>query len=68
MRDGLVQFVEITGMIRQNEDGRTYYVTADNVSVVEEPTLTWRDLRGYMPDITDGLPVRDYLEGIRGDQ
>lgn len=68
MRDGLLHFVEITGMIRQNEDGRTYYVTADDVSVVEEPTLSWRDLRGYLPDITDGLPVREYLEGIRGDQ
>lgn len=68
MRDGLLQFVEIEGMIRQNEDGRTYYVTADTVSVVEEPTLAWRDLRGYMPEITAGLPVAEYLEGIRGEE
>lgn len=68
MRDGLLQFVEITGMVRQNEDGRTYYLSADDVSVVEEPTLSWRDLRGYMPEITDGLPIGEYLEGIRGEQ
>lgn len=68
MRDGLLQFVEITGMIRQNEDGRTYYVTADDLSIVEEPTLSWRDLRGYMPEITDGLTVREYLERMRGEQ
>lgn len=68
MRDGLLQFVELTGMIRQNEDGRTYYVTADDISVVEEPTISWRDLRGYMPEITDGMPISEYLEGIRGEQ
>lgn len=68
MRDGLLQFVEVEGMVRQNEDGRTYYVTADKVSVVEEPTITWRDLRGYMPEITDGLPIAEYLEDIRGER
>ncbi|WP_029212875.1 hypothetical protein [Arsenicicoccus bolidensis] len=68
MRDGLLQFVEVEGMIRQNEDGRTYYVTAEKVSVVVEPTITWQDLRGYMPEITDGLPIAKYLEGIRGEK
>lgn len=68
MRDGLLQFVEITGMIRQNEDGRAYYVAADAISVVEEPALSWRDLRGYMPEITNGLPISEYLDGIRGEQ
>lgn len=67
MRDGLLQFVEVEGMVRQNEDGRTYYVTADSVTVVEEPSFGWRDLRGSMPEITDGLPVAEYLEGIRGE-
>jgi hypothetical protein len=68
MRDGLLQFVEIVGMIRQNEDGRTYYVTAEDIRVVEEPTLSWRDLRGYMPEITEGLTIAEYLEGVRGEQ
>lgn len=66
MRDGLLEFVEVEGILRQNEDGRTYYVTADDVRVVEEPTLTWRELRGYMPEITEGMTVADYLEAIHG--
>lgn len=68
MRDGLLQFVEVPGMVRQNEDGRTYYVTADDVCVVEEPNLTWQQLRGYMPEITNDLPISEYLEGLRGEQ
>lgn len=68
MRDGLLRFVEITGSIRQNEDGRPYYLNADEVTIIQEPTLDWRNLRGYLPEITNGLPVGEYLEGIRGDQ
>lgn len=66
MRDGLLEFVEVEGTLRQNEDGQTYYITADEVRVVEEPTLTWRELRGYMPEITEGMTVADYLEAIHG--
>ena len=32
----------------------------------EESPVPWEELFGYMPEITDGLPVADYLEGIRG--
>ena len=66
MREGLLQFVEVEGMVRQNEDGRTYYVSAGSVHVVEQPTLSWLDLRGYMPEITNGLTIAEYLEGIHG--
>jgi len=66
MRDALLSFVEVEGMIRQNEDGRTYYVTAESVRTIEQSRLTWRQLRGYMPEITDGLSVADYLEVVRG--
>lgn len=66
MARGLLQFVEVEGMLRQNEDGRTYYVSAETVHVVEQPTLTWRDLFGYMPEITDGISISEYLEGIHG--
>jgi len=68
MREGLLQFVEVEGMIRQNEDGHTYYITADTVRAVDEPTISWRDLRGYMPEITDGLPIAEYLESVRGEE
>lgn len=31
-----------------------------NVRVVEESPVPWEELFGYMPEITDGLPVADY--------
>ena len=67
MRDGLLQFVEVEGVIRQNEDGRTYYITAEKVRVVDAPSLSWRELRGFMPEITEGLSISEYLEGVRGE-
>lgn len=66
MRDSLLQFVEVEGMVRQNDDGGTYYVFADAVRVIEEPAISWRDLQGYLPEITEGLTVGEYLEHIRG--
>lgn len=68
MRTGLLEFVEVEGMLRQNEDGRTYYITADDVRVVERPTLSWQDLYGLMPDLTEGLTVGEYLDGIHGEE
>lgn len=68
MAAGLLEFVEVEGMLRQNDDGRTYYITAENVRVIEEPQLSWRDLRGYMPELTEGLTVAEYLEDIRGEE
>ena len=68
MRDGLLEFVEVEGMVRQNDDGRIYYVTAEQVRLVETPTMSWRDLRGAMPEITGGQTVAEYLEGVHGDE
>lgn len=68
MRVGLLQFVEVEGTVRQNEDGRIYYVTADDIRVVESETASWAELYGYMPEITDGMTVTDYLEAIRGEE
>lgn len=67
MREGLLQFVEIEGMVRQNDEARTYYVAADSVRVVEEPTISWRELRGLMPDLTGDMSTAEYLESIRGE-
>lgn len=67
MAGGLLQFVEIDGMVRQNEDGRNYYIRADEVHVLNEHVPSWRELRGSIPDITDGLTVDEYLEAIRGE-
>lgn len=68
MREGLLQFVEIEGTVRQNEDGRNYYVSAEQVRIVSSSTTSWQDLRGSMPEITDGLSVTEYLSVIRGEE
>lgn len=66
MASGLLQFVEVEGMVRQNEDGRNYFVSAEAVRTLDTDLPTWHELRGSVPDITDGLSISDYLEAIRG--
>ncbi|UFU03846.1 hypothetical protein LQF12_04355 [Ruania suaedae] len=68
MRDGLLEFVEIEGMLRQNDEARTYYVAAHSLRIVEEPPISWRELRGFMPDLTGSLSTAEYLENIRGEE
>lgn len=68
MARGLLQFVEVDGLVRQNEDGRNYFVRADDIHLPVAKQPTWHDLRGSMPDATDGLSIPDYLEAIRGDE
>lgn len=68
MADGLLQFVEIEGMLRQNDEARTYYVAAESIRVVAEPQMSWRDLRGFMPDLTGDMTTAEYLEKIHGDE
>lgn len=68
MRDGLLEFVEIEGTVKQNDEGRVYYVGAESVSVVVEPTLSWSQMLGYLPEITGGLTTTQYLDGIRGEE
>lgn len=68
MAAGLLQFVEIEGMVRQNDEGRTYYVAAETVQVVEQPSLSWRELRGFMPDLTGDMTTAEYLESLHGEE
>lgn len=68
MADGLLRFVEVEGMVRQNDEGRTYYVAAETVQVVQRPSLSWRELRGLMPDLTGDMTTAEYLESIHGEE
>lgn len=67
MAAGLLQFVEVEGMVRQNDEGRTYYVAAEVVRAIEQPTMSWRELRGFIPDLTGDMSTAEYLESIRGE-
>lgn len=67
MKEGLLQFVEVDGTVRQDADGRNYYIRADHVHVFNKPAPKWRDIRATVPEITDGMTVDDYLKEIRGE-
>lgn len=67
MRRGLAHFVELDGIVQQDTAGTNRHITAEEVRVAPESPVPWRELHGLIPDITDGLPVREYLESIRGD-
>ncbi|ERS35951.1 hypothetical protein HMPREF1275_00914 [Propionibacterium sp. KPL1844] len=67
MRDSLLHEVQIDGMLRQNDEGRTYYVTAEEIHLIDEQLPTWAELFGSIPDVTDGLTVNEYLEALRGE-
>jgi len=67
MRAGLMQFVEVEGLVRQDGDGRNYSIRAEKIEVHSEPEATWADLRGLVPEITEGLSVSDYLRAVRGE-
>lgn len=67
MRDALMQFVELEGTIRQDEDGQPYWISTESVEVVPPAPMKWTELIGFNPHATDGRPVSEYLAVIRGE-
>ena len=45
--------------------GRISGLAVESVRVLEEPTISWSDLRGYLPEITGGMSYDDYMEELR---
>lgn len=68
MRQGLYQFVQVDGMLRQNDQGRTYHVSADQVHLLDAQVPTWRELKGSVPDLTGGRTTNEYLESFYGEE
>lgn len=66
LRDALMNDVELTGMVRKDIDGRTFHVQADDVRIMQRPSLRWRDLYGADPALTGDLSTEEYLEASRG--
>lgn len=67
MRDALLQDVELRGTVRQDGEGRVFKVRADEVEVLAEPAVRWRDMFGAAPGYTGGVPVDEWLEAHRGE-
>ncbi|MBU8764005.1 hypothetical protein KM868_10915 [Micrococcus luteus] len=67
MRDALLHEVQVNGLVRQNDAGRVYYVSAEQVALIDQDVPMWGALFGAVPEITDDLSVNEYLEVLRGE-
>jgi len=67
LKEAMYQQVELSGLVRQDGDGRVFHVRAEDVSVLAKPEMRWSDLFGIDPDYTEGVPVEEWLEANRGE-
>lgn len=67
MRDALFETIDLAGTIKQDANGLPFHVSAESLALVPAAPMKWVDLIGYDPDITGGLPAREYLRRLRGD-
>lgn len=63
----LYEDVSIEGTIHQFRASPPHKIVAKRISRIDESNVTWMQLWGIMPEITEGKSVKDYLEGIRGE-
>lgn len=67
LKEAMYRQVELSGLVRQDGDGRVFHVRAEDVNVLAKPEMRWSDLFGIDPDYTDGVPVEQWLEANRGE-
>lgn len=67
MKSGLFRFVEVEGLVSQDYQGWNYHIKAEKVRVLGEPSLAWTDLRGYLPEIIQGLSYDEYMQQLRAE-
>jgi len=67
LKDALYQQVEVSGLVRQDGDGRVFHVKAEAVTTLVKPDLRWTDLIGIDPDYLEGTSIPDWLEAHRGE-
>lgn len=67
LKEALYQQVEITGLVKQDGDGRVFHVRGEGVTVLAKPEMRWSDLFGIDPDYTEGAPADEWLEANRGE-
>lgn len=66
LKEAMYQSVELSGTVRQDDDGRVFHVKADAARLLSRPTMKWSDLFGIDPDYTEGVPADEWLEATRG--
>lgn len=63
----LYEDVSIEGTIHQLRASPPQRIVATKITQIDESNVTWMDLWGIMPEITEGKSVKEYLEDIRGE-
>ena len=63
----LYKDVSIEGTIHQFRALPPHKIVATKISQIDESNVTWMQLRGSFPEITESKSVKDYLEDIRGE-
>lgn len=67
LKDAMYRQVELTGLIKQDADGRVFHVRAEEVSVLARPAIRWSDLFGIDPDYLEGVSAEEWLEANHGE-
>lgn len=67
LKEAMYQQVELSGLVRQDGDGRVFHVRTGDVTVLAKPEVRWSDLFGMDPDFTGDLSTEEYLEAHRGE-
>lgn len=67
LKEAMYRQVELTGLVKQDADGRVFHVRAEEVSVLAKPAIRWSDLFGIDPDYLEGAPAEEWLEANRGE-
>jgi hypothetical protein len=67
LNEAMYRQVELSGLVKQDGDGRVFHVRAEGVSVLVRPEARWSDLFGLDPDFTGHATTEEHLEADRGE-
>lgn len=67
LKDAMYRQVELSGLVKQDADGRVFHVRAEEVSVLTKPAIRWSELFGIDPDYLEGATAEEWLEANRGE-
>lgn len=67
LKQAMYRQVELTGLVKQDADGRVFHVRAEDVTVLAKPAIRWSDLFGIDPDYLEGASAEEWLEANRGE-
>ncbi|NHN56809.1 hypothetical protein G9U51_13600 [Calidifontibacter sp. DB0510] len=67
LKNALYAQVELSGEVKQDDDGRVFHIKADALRTLVKADVRWDQLYGADPDFIAGVPVDEWLKVHRGD-